>query len=538
MDSRRRRGRDRRDRRDKPGARAPRAEVPQKPVIADRPAAMPMSDDEVARMRKHLSFMRRYRRVLRMKLNAKEAEMVEGTVAPTVRGVCKHLLSKLDRSAIQAALLRKPLSESAVLRAEFLAGAVSISSDVGVLLDYLETLGSVRTHEQTARAFGFAVDRIDFAGISAARLGRLLQIMREVHEPEDLVHVLFGLLSSESFCTAFDKHRGTLDAEIVAELLPLRATHRVLQGDRPLRSEKAAFERGLQRLLAGTAAAFQTHSLATREKLVTEALERDVTWAVDCSGVFGVIGRPAKSKSYRKLGYLRATRLIRLGRDEDAIEQLDGILSAQPAALEAAALRDRLTLLPRLGRLAVQKREAGPLCSAFDLRTLSTVFVRIAPCSTLESAAQLHLRACLPGIAPVLDHGVDGDLAWVVVPPSPSRLATLLDGGLELNLYQSSIMAADGVRILQALALAGVRLPDLEPERLQLDIGGVRPQLILGDLSGATEGQTEISVAVAWCKKVLSWPPFMGEGPRVDLPDRVVEALKSATSLPELISAF
>jgi len=536
MDSRRRRGRGRRGkpppRRDAP---PPKREV----AIADRPVAEPLTEDELARMRRHLKFLRRYRRVLRMKLNAKEAEMVEGTREPAVRGVCKHLLSKLDRAAIQAALQRKPLSESAVQRAEFLAGAVSISSDVGVLLDYLETLGDVRTHEQTARAFAFAVDRIEFGGISASRLGRLLQIMEEVHAPEDLVHVLFRLLASDSFREAFDKHRGALREETVEAFLPLRAVYRLLQDEAPLASERAALEDGLRRLLTGRAAAFDTHPPAIRERLATEALGLDASWTVDCSGVRRVIGRdPAKTKTYRKLGYLRAMCLIRMGRDDDAIAQLDGILSVFPGALEAVGMRDRLALLPRIGRLAVQKRDSGPLGPAFDLRSLKTVFVRIAARSELETAAVLHRQACVPSVAPVLDSGVDGELAWVTVPSEPTRMSTLLDGGLELKMHQALIIAADGLRVLHALGLAGVRLPDLDPGRIQLDITGVRPQLIVGDLSGATAGQTDVAVGLSWCRRALSWPPFQGDRRRQEVSDAMAAALGKAQTLPEMIDAL
>jgi hypothetical protein len=196
-----------------------------------------------------------------------------------------------------------------------------------------------------------------------------------------------------------------------------------------------------------------------------------------------------------------------------------------------------VALLPRVGRLAVQTRQAGFLGSAFDLRTLSTVFVRISA-SEAQSAVELHRRACVPGVAPVLDHGSDSELAWVAVPAEPTRLSTLLDGGLKLSWHQALTVAADGVRLLHALALAGVSLPDLRPERVQLDITGVRPQLILGDLSGATEGTTEVSVAVAWCRGALSWPPFRGQERRSEVTEHIALALEGAESLPALIDAL
>ncbi len=57
-------------------------------------------------MKRHLAFIAKYRGTLRLKLNAREDLLVNGSAEPTHRGHCKHLLSKVDRSTVVAALER------------------------------------------------------------------------------------------------------------------------------------------------------------------------------------------------------------------------------------------------------------------------------------------------------------------------------------------------------------------------------------------------------------------------------------------------
>jgi len=101
---------------------------------------------EVAEMKEHLAFLRRYKDLLRLKLNAAEDLLVNGQRDPSERGVCHHLLAKVDRGVIEAAVQREPLRSDAGARARMLAGAIRLTADVGVLLAYLETLAQVRSH--------------------------------------------------------------------------------------------------------------------------------------------------------------------------------------------------------------------------------------------------------------------------------------------------------------------------------------------------------------------------------------------------------
>ncbi|MBW2258346.1 MAG: hypothetical protein JRI25_27630, partial [Deltaproteobacteria bacterium] len=106
------------------------------------------------------------------------------------------------------------------------------------------------------------------------------------------------------------------------------------------------------------------------------------------------------------------------------------------------------------------------------------------------------------------------------------------------------ILAADGVRVLRALALAGIFLPDADPARFLLDLSGGRPHLVVADLCGATATEPDaaaramLPVAVAWCRTALAWPPFRGDRRRREVPDALAHELDGATDLASLVAAL
>src|SRR5499425_2125964 len=109
-------GRRRRRRRGRGDGSGPRPEpvVPEVSHLARPPSGdEPLTPDEVAEMKQHVAFIRRYREVLRLKLNAAEDLLVNGQREPGDRGVCRHLLGKLDRAVIDAAVAREPLRSDA-----------------------------------------------------------------------------------------------------------------------------------------------------------------------------------------------------------------------------------------------------------------------------------------------------------------------------------------------------------------------------------------------------------------------------------------
>src|SRR5262249_9756738 len=117
--------------------------VPEVSRLASAAAADTLDPAEVVEMKQHLAFLRRYKELLRLKLNATEDLLVNGQREPSERGVCRHLLGKVDRAVLDAAIAREPLHSDPVARARMLAGAVRLTADIGVLLAYLESLAHV-----------------------------------------------------------------------------------------------------------------------------------------------------------------------------------------------------------------------------------------------------------------------------------------------------------------------------------------------------------------------------------------------------------
>jgi hypothetical protein len=147
---RRRRGRSRRE---PPAAAATIVPEVSRLVTPAAPVSDALSPTELAEMKQHLAFLRRYKDALRLKLNATEDLLVNGQREPTDRGLCRHLLGKVDRAVIEATIAREPLCSDVAARARMLEGAVRLTADIGILLAYLETLAHVRSRAEAAQAF-------------------------------------------------------------------------------------------------------------------------------------------------------------------------------------------------------------------------------------------------------------------------------------------------------------------------------------------------------------------------------------------------
>src|SRR5438094_8784820 len=245
----------RRRRRRGHGERAPRpapAVVPETSrLAAPAPGEAPLTPAEVVEMKEHLAFLRRYKEVLRLKLNAVEDLLVNQQREPADRGVCRHLLGKVDRAVVEHAIERDPLRGDAAARSRMLAGAVRLTADVGVLLAYLEALAHVRSHAEAGQAFAEVVRRIDFESVSATRLARLLQVLIDTFVDHERVQVLFSLLAGPAFCRAFDAALPAFPPTVAEVCTPLRAVHRRLLEDGGGGSESPEIlAKGLQQVLS------------------------------------------------------------------------------------------------------------------------------------------------------------------------------------------------------------------------------------------------------------------------------------------------
>lgn len=465
--------------------------------------ADPLGPAEVAEMKRHLAYIRSYKDVLRLKLNAAEDLLVNGQREPSDRGVCRHLLGKIDRAVVESAIGREPLRSDTAARARMLAGAIRVTADPSVLLTYLETLAHVGSHAEAAQAFGEIVGRLDFESMSASRLGRLLQVLIETFGGHERVQVLFSLLANAAFARAFDAALPSLPAPVVEAFAPLRAVHRRAGGGTDVegrRDPAALLGAGIEQLLSAPDPILRAYDETLRTAILELALEDDTApeLADRAAGVL-LASLPRGERTYARLALRRAAQLLDRHADDRARAVLAELCRAQPgfrlAARWLAALDAR-----RIGRVAVRGGPAaeGRLTAGFWLDAQRPVWVRTAAADAAERVAReatLQRALTLPGVAPVVEDGVASGIAYVAV----------AGGGEPLTLAAATrtpaaalTIAAAATRILHALARAGASLPDAAPERF-LHTPEPVVTLLLADLDGVTasEGAAERAATVA-----------------------------------------
>src|SRR5262249_55304587 len=107
----------------------------------------------------------------------------------------------------------------------------------------------------------------------------------------------------------------------------------------------------------------------------------------------------------------------------------------------------------------------------------------------LAAEARLQASLGLPGVAPVVEHGVSSGIPYVAV-SAPGR--PLVVDGAALDAPAALVLGAMGARILRALALAGASVPDAEPERF---LHAPPASLTLADLNGARSADPNVAAA-------------------------------------------
>jgi hypothetical protein len=479
------RGRRSRRRRRRPGgapAPGPAPLVPE-PSRLVAGATDALDADEIVEMKEHLAFVRRYKDILRLKLNAAEDLLVNGQREPSERGVCKHLLGKVDRSVVEAAIAREPLRSDAAARARMLAGAIRLTADVGVLLAYLETLAHVRSRAEAAQAFAEVVARIDFEALSATRLARLLQVLLETFIDHERVQVLFGLFAGATFRRAFDAAAATFPPDVATACAPLRAVNRrLLEGGGA--DDPALVVAGLERVLAAPDPVVRAYPEPVRVAMLELAVDGDVPAPIADRAAGVLLPTIARDgRTYGRLALRRASQLLARHADDRARVVLEDVRRAQPGLRVAerwlAALGGR-----RLGRVALEGAipERGRLAPGLWLDAQRPVWVRSAAApeaGRLANEAGLQAALALPGVAGVVEHGVASGIPYVAVSAAgrPLRLEEA-----KLDAATALALAATAVRVLRALALAGVRVPDAVPERF---VYAPPTGLVLADLDGA-----------------------------------------------------
>jgi hypothetical protein len=527
-----------------PGALSPLSEP--RRLDLDRPVTEPLSPDEAREMTGHLLFLRTYKKLLGLSLNAAEDLLINGDKPPTDRGICKHLLSKIDRRLVDKVLARDALKADARMRARFLAGIVRLNRDVSFLIWYLTALAEVTDKREAAAAFALTVDRIDFARLSNAQMADVLELIVRTFDGHERVQALFGLLGSDTFEAALDRSLEGLPDHLRETFAPLRAAHRVvMRGATPHGddNERALVEKGVALWLSAPDAVLRNYPLEIRTRLAEYAVHR-LDPSSEAKGARSLLDSlPHDGAAYTALGLALAEQLIGAQKEDHARSLLGQIAQAHPELGRPRFLREVLSW-PRAGRLALAPenaragRAAPRLRRAFWPERCALVWARLSrgkDRDKLAEEARIQASLLLPGIAPALGHGSAGDdTLFVALAADGSPLDR--EAALELDLPDALALALEGVSILRALAALGFELPDAATSRFLLSSDGPTG-LSLADLDGIVKGDpaacavTHGKLARRFAVDVLG---HSNGNLRPDLPAAVRARLRDTALLPVL----
>ena len=449
-------------------------------------------------MKANLAFIRKHRKGLRIKVNAAEDLLLNGAREPEDRGLCIHLLSKVDHGAVQKALER---TSDPVARVQLLAGAVRATDDAGVLLLYLEALRDGASRKAAAGAFSLGTNRIDWTALSEARLERLLALLVDVFGDEhERASALFSLLHTPSFRALLADHQ--LRPDLRRSLEPLLAVYEVVIEGKENRFGRPVLERGASVLLTASEEILCSYPQPVRLRLLESAV-RQMGSQKEADRAAGILlqSLPHAGEDFLRLSLARASELLRSHADARARWHLEQIRKEQPDCREAADMLRSLRA-KRMGRVALgwpqdwerkgdRSEPSGGFRRGYWIDHAHRVFLRVGKADQAErfdAEAAIHDGLALPGLLPVLIRGRGPNgRPWLAL-PARGRPAEEHLQGREASMPELLALASVGLGLLISLAQLGYRLPDARLRRFLIDR---HEGLLLADLSGIVKIEDE-----------------------------------------------
>ncbi len=511
-----------------------------KKLDVEKSADAPLTQDEVATLRQHFGFLRQHRKVLRLRVNAAEDLLLNGVQEPTHRGVCQHLLAKVDRASVMSAAER--LEPAAA--AELLGGIIRFAPEIEYVLLFLEKVRLSSSQAEATAALSQGLQRIDFSKVSSAQMRRVLDLFAELFDDKQRPQLLLGLLESPSFRKAFDSSIADLPEPLARFVVPLRAAQAAV-----LHGKSNTF--GADRLRQGVRLLFEVGDdfllhlpPEIRRRLVTFGMQAccppEHTFHQSLDKLLKSL--PTSERQHRELGISFARHLLASDEDKEAGKLLKALATAHPdfnlpgrwLDLLKAPRIDRFALLdkPKHAHDALQQHRR---ISAVWLMTMRPAWIQIASdehVDTHHATEKLLKEICIPSVAPFLLSGTTPDGASYFAVPNPGQpleRALTHKGGLSLG---SAIrMCREAAGIFSALASAGIALPDAHSQRFALASNG---QLWLVDLSGGRRCEAKEASAAhlpsirKLCEHVLQ------HASRYLPPHDLLRALETSTDCVEL----
>ena len=508
-----------------------RALAPSKPALRDKGADDPLSVSEVAEMKEHFKFLRQHRKLLKLRLNATEDLLLNGVRDPVHRGVCQHLLAKVEKDRVLAVSERLPPAEAAKL----LAGVLRFAPEVSYVLRYLECVSDARSQPEAAAALVHALRRIQFTETSSAQMRQVLALIVNVFPAAELPVLLFNWLYNGAFKQALDRTTEELPPELAQVAVPLRVLHQVLnrEGRRPRDEREPELRAGVGLLLRAAPANLAELPERIRRRLFELGLGLGLSDEAELSGLLRVFEtlnwQKEQDKSEAAIELARAR--LEAGDEVRATKLL-----AEPWLIGESAAEAKRWLRslrgPRLGPIAIEERgaershrrpraesSAAPALElpserwlmGFHVPTQSTVRFRSgSPDAQADFVRRVELwqRLLAPSLLRPSVHGVSQGVPFVAVPVLGKGLRSAgFEGAPPAELRQCMIEVC---ALLHAVAVQGVKLPDADARRFSLDACG---RVWLTDLWGAEPCPSEeasrahVAAAFRWVEALFVLDP-------------------------------
>lgn len=482
-----------------------RSLAPAKP-LTDKLADEPLSAVEIAEMKEHFKFLRQHRKLLKLRLNATEDLLLNGVREPSHRGVCQHLLAKVEKDRVLAVSERLSPAEAAKL----LAGVLRFAPEVSYVLRYLECVSDARSQPEAAAALVHAVRRIRFTETSSAQVRQILSLIVSVFPNEELPVLLFNWLYHGAFRQAIDRASEALPGELADIVVPLRAAHQALNDDAgAARAPSGDALEGVKLLLRARGASLAELSERVRRRLFDCGLavvELGPTELVALDALLKNLKWGAENHRGHAVVALAGAHLA-AGDETGAIALLeDKNLTGDDASLAKHWLRalggmrvgpfaldDRGSHRARRHSSRRQSEPSAPPSDrwlrGFHVATQTQVRLRLGTTDQLNEYAEfvaLWRAVLVPGVLRPLLTGDSDGRPYVAVRAVGHGLR-----GRERTTPSPTVALERAVEVcalLHALAQQGVCLPDAELRRFSLDDSG---RLWLSDLWGAVPSSVE-----------------------------------------------
>jgi hypothetical protein len=481
-------------------------------------------------------FLREYRTTLKLRVNASEDLLLNEKREPAHRGVCQHLLAKVDKTKVLGASERLPPAQAT----ELMAGIIRFAPELTYIMRFLECVKASAGQEQASAALTHALSKIDFDDASDAQIRQILALIVDIFPESQQPVFLLSLLKTAAFRRAFDRSSEGLPPSLAGMLLPLREVHDLLHEQKPRRRGQKQKRGSLDGALLSEGALLL---LRVNERCLLEfdaPVRRRLFELLSESAPGGELPKEALLTLFRSLSFRDGSErqrallsivslFLRTGLEKEARKLLRKDVEeherrnapkSKGSDPRQAAPSDSLRLLrlleqPRVGQVAVEPPrgektdgparvslpKAGRFYPGVRLSTLQSVRILWAEgeerVSFVESG-RLWTETLLPQVALPCDVDLraEAERPHLAMPMFDSSLSRRLKGASE---QECRGFALDLCRLASALSVARLCLPDGALRRFSVDAGG---RLWLSDLSGVQKGSEEKSAS--WLLPALS----------------------------------